>query len=111
MGDAFGAHPRELVTGLDALRRALHAEVGGEARHGPHDRQAVALGAEVADEGAVDLDAVEREGAEVGERRVADAEVVERDADAEGAEAVQGVQRRGRRRPAPAPPLPKGRVP
>ena len=53
-----------------------------------HDsRRAVDL--DVADEGAVDLDLVEREPLQIAQRRVAGAEIVERDPHPDGAQLMQ----------------------
>src|SRR5215208_3505174 len=50
--------------------------------------------AEAIDEGAVDLDLVEREGAEIAERGIACPEIVHRDTHAESSQLVQGLDRR-----------------
>src|ERR1051326_2739023 len=68
---------------LDAFRDDFEAEGVGHGDDGGDDGGAVRVGVDVADEGLVDLERVDREALEVGERRVAGAEVVERDADAE----------------------------
>ena len=59
-GAAAFADEIELLHRLDAFRRGLDAEHGAEARDGADDGDALGAFAERADEGAVDLDAVER---------------------------------------------------
>ena len=50
---------------------------------GADDRGRLRIAAEIHDEGAVDLDLVERERLQIGQRRIAAAEIVHRDAHAE----------------------------
>ena len=69
--------------------------VRGELRDHLHDRARVLAQQHLVDEGAVDLQRVEREAAQVGQRRVAGAEVVQRHAHAQVAQRVQ--LRRARR--------------
>ena len=73
----------ELLAGFDAFGDAGEAEVAAEADDGADQGFGGGLGGDVAEEGLVDLDAVELEAAEVGERGPASAEVVEGEADAE----------------------------
>src|SRR3984893_3543914 len=80
---AFGAQDLELLLGLDALGRGDPPETRAEPRHRADDRDAIVFLAELADEGAVDLDLVEREAAQIAERRIAGAEIVHADAHAE----------------------------
>src|SRR5262245_9082027 len=58
-GAAAFADEVELVRGLDAFRGGLDAEHRAEACDGADDRHALRAFAERADEGAIDLDAVE----------------------------------------------------
>src|SRR6185503_20616875 len=67
---AFDAQHVELLLGLDALGHGDHAYVGAELRHRADDGEAVFLLAELHDEGAVDLDLVEREAAQIAERGI-----------------------------------------
>src|SRR6185369_10407195 len=58
----------------------LHLEVGRQADHRPDQRGVAALQVRGAgDEGAVDLDLVERDALQVAQRRIAGAEVVKRE--------------------------------
>src|ERR1700716_4625369 len=84
----------DLVQRLDPFRRGGDAETLAEAGHRLDDGGAIALVGNVLDEGAVDLDLVERKAAQIAQRRIAGAEVVHRDLDAESAELVQ--RRQGR---------------
>src|SRR5580704_10872131 len=88
---AFGAQDLELLLGLDALGGGDHAETRAEPRHRADDGDAIVFLAELADEGAVDLDLVEREAAQIAERRIAGAEIVHADAHAEIADLMQCV--------------------
>src|SRR5579884_3496632 len=72
-----------LFFGLDALGHDDLVETCAETGHGGDDRTRLAFLAEIADEGLIDLDLVERKLSQVIERRVTRAEVVQRDADAE----------------------------
>src|SRR4051794_377997 len=68
----------ELALRLDALGHRPHAERAGHADDRRDDRRvALSVLAEVVDEGAVDLDHLDRVLAQVAERGVARAEVVE----------------------------------
>ena len=79
----------KLFPRLHPLRGSLHPKRTAERRHRTHDRIAVRLPAQFADERLTDLDAVEREPVEIAKGRVAGAEIVHRDADPEGVELVQ----------------------
>ena len=70
---------------LDAFGDRLQAERVGEAHDGGDDGAVVRVAAsvEAVDEGAVDLQQVDREAPQVAERRVAGAEVVDRELHAE----------------------------
>jgi hypothetical protein len=64
------------------------AEVDG----GPHDHRVAVAGRHLADEGAVDLELVHRQGLQVRHRGVAGAEVVDRQAHPEGVQAAEHVE-------------------
>ena len=72
--------------GLHALGDDVEAEVAGEVDRRADDHGVAVVVGHRGDEGAVDLDLVERQLLEVGERRLAGAEVVEREPDAERAQ-------------------------
>jgi hypothetical protein len=82
------------------LRRVLHALGHGGQRQAVtelHDRpgnRPVRRRREVGDEGAVDLQDVDRQAVEVGQRGVARPEVIDRDMDAELAQGARGRPRR-----------------
>ena len=78
--------------GLDAFRRDGDAEALAEADDRTHDRLRVGVGGEVAHEGLVDLDLVERKAAQVAQAGIAGAEIVHRDANTERAQRMQGRQ-------------------
>src|SRR5229473_8347872 len=77
--------PQELQfsVGLDAFREHGQAKSATEAQYRPDNRRGLTVGIDRLDEGAVDLDPVERKRAQVGQRRVAGAEIVHRDTDTE----------------------------
>ena len=83
-----------LLLGLDAFRRRRHVAGGGDVHHRLDDRRGCAGAGDVLDEGAIDLDLVERETLQVAQRGIAGAEIVQRDPNAELAQLVQHVQRR-----------------
>ncbi len=60
-----------------------------EIDHRAHDRRGLRVAAEIDDEGAVDLDLVERECLEIAQRGVAAAEIIHGDADTERLQAAQ----------------------
>ena len=80
---------RRLRRGLDTLGDALLVEGTSEVHHGIDDRGVALVDADARDEGAVELDRVDREAAQVGQRRVAGAEVVECDPHAEQLQALE----------------------
>ena len=80
---AFLGEEGELLLGLDALGDDRHFEAVAEADHGADDRGRLRIAAEIDDEGAVDLDLVERERLQIAQRGIAAAEIVHRDAHAE----------------------------
>ena len=79
----------ELFLGFDALGDDRHVEAVAEADHRADDRRRLRVAAEIHDEGAVDLDLVERERLQIGQRRIAAAEIVHRDAHAERLQPAQ----------------------
>src|SRR4029079_10056411 len=85
----------ELRAGLDALGDRAQAEAARDVDDRRDDRGVLVLGPEAVDEGAVDLDRVDRDALQARERRVAGAEVVEQDADAAGAKLLSRGARRG----------------
>ena len=87
---AEAAQLRELRLVFDPLGDHVEREGPRHADDRLDDRRPLLLDAERVDEGAVDLERVEREAVEVGERRVAGAEVVEDEPHAELAERLQG---------------------
>jgi len=76
---------------LDALGHDAKPEAVGEAHDRLHDGGVAPAAGEVADEGAVDLDAVQVELLHVFQRRVAHAEVVEHGAGCRGRRSAAGV--------------------
>src|SRR4051812_32745946 len=93
-GAAAFADEVELFNRLHTLRRGLDAEHRAEAGDGADDRHTLRAFTDRADEGAVDLDAVERKSAQIAQRRIADAEIVEiveADAHPQRAELVQDL--------------------
>ena len=86
---AFGGEARELGLGLHAFGGSRYPQAAAQSDHGPNDRNAVFLPRQVADEGLIDLDLVERETAQIAERRIAGAEIIHRDLDPEVAELMQ----------------------
>ena len=91
---AFRLEEGKLLGRLDPLGARPHAERASEADHRAHDGVGLAPGLESADEGAVDLDRVERELLQVAETRVARAEIIHGDAHAEFAELAESAERR-----------------
>ena len=75
--------------GLDAFRGDREPERVPERDDRGRDRRVVGIGGDLANEGAVDLQRVQREVLEVAERRVAGAEVVHREVQTHGAERVE----------------------
>src|SRR5260370_22439156 len=67
-GAAGAPHDVELLFGLDAFRGRLDAETRAKAGDRPNDDRAVTVAVDVLDEGAVDLDLVERERAQITQR-------------------------------------------
>src|SRR5439155_5353316 len=86
---AFGPEAAQLGFGLDALGGDDDAEAFAEADDGTDDRLRLAVGAEIADEGLIDLDLVEGEAAQIAEAGITGAEIVHRDAHAERAQRMQ----------------------
>ena len=100
---AFGVEHRELLGALDALGDRVEAEAAAEAEERAQDRLRARIVLQRADEGAVELDLVEREAAQIAERGMADAEIVERDPHAQPLELAQRLEiGLGRPRAAPA---------
>ena len=77
--------------GLHAFRRDGQAQRVPQRDDRGRDRRVVGIGGDVPDEGAIDLQRVQREVLEIAERRVAGAEVVDRKVQPHGAQGVQGV--------------------
>ena len=86
---ALAAQELQLLEALDALGHDLQVEVVAEADDGAHDGGILGVHREVVDEGAVDLERVEREALEVVERAVAGAEVIDGQGEAEFLEGLQ----------------------
>ena len=84
--------PGELVGGLDAFGHDGQAEVVGEVDDGLGHHRTGAVGSERLDEGAVQLDDVDREPVQVAERREAGAEVVDGDLDADVVEVLEDLE-------------------
>src|SRR6185437_14740539 len=89
---AFVGEEGELFQGLDSLGHQRHAEAVAEVDDGGDDRGRLRIAAEIDDEGAVDLDLVERERLQIAQRGIARAEIVHRDAHAERLQAAQQRQ-------------------
>src|SRR3954464_6130606 len=73
---AFLRQETELLDGLDALGDDRHFEAMAKIDDGAHDRRRLRIPAEIDDEGAVDLDLVERERLQIAQRGVPTAEIV-----------------------------------
>ena len=86
---AFLGEEGELVDRLDALGDDRHFEAVAEIDHGADDRRRLRVAAEIHDEGAVDLDLVERERLEIAQRGVSAAEIIHGDAHAERLQPAQ----------------------
>ena len=78
---------------LDALGDDLEAEAVGEIDRRSHDDLVRGSRAQVAHEGLVDLELVDRQGLELGEGGVTGSEIVDRDADAECSDAFEDGRR------------------
>ena len=78
----------ELGDRLDPLDHAAHAQIGGQPDRGAQDGHAGQVVGQPGGEGAVDLEAGDRQGRQVVERGVPGAEVVDGDTDAVGPQAV-----------------------
>src|SRR5581483_1834420 len=89
----FRAQETQLLTGLDTFRQHRQIQPAPDAEHRANDGRRLFVGVDRLDEGAVDLDLVEREGPQVRQRRVTGSEIVHRDAHAEGLELTQRHQR------------------
>src|ERR1700743_68023 len=89
----FVAQELQLGVGLDALGQHRQTEAAAQSEHRADDGGCLAVGVYGLDEGAVDLDLVEREGTQVRQRGITGAEIVHRDADAERLDLAQGGQR------------------
>ena len=87
------AQESELLLGLDALGDDDELQAPSHRDDGHRDGGVVLVGGEVAHEGLVQLDPVDREALEVVERRIAGAEVVHRDPNALLLEAPERVDR------------------
>jgi hypothetical protein len=85
LGAAQGPHDVELRLGFDTFGGGRIAEAVAQGGDRPQDRQGAHRRRKLADEGAVDLDLVERESMQIGERRISRAEIIHRNADAHGA--------------------------
>ncbi|MGY4295906.1 hypothetical protein ACVWXN_004001 [Bradyrhizobium sp. i1.4.4] len=83
------AHGLSLLGPLDAFRDKLQPQRAGERGDDADDRLVFRAVRDLADEGFVDLDLVERETPEMSERAIAGAEIVERDGCAQAPQAVQ----------------------
>jgi hypothetical protein len=86
---AFGAQAAQFGFGLDAFGGDGDAETLAEADDRADDRLGVGVGAEIAHEGLVDLDLVEREAAQIAQARIAGAEIIHRDPHPERAQRMQ----------------------
>ena len=74
-----GLNHLELIGGLDPLGDDLDAQRGSQRDDGADDLGLILALAQSAEEGAVDLDAVDGEASQIAEARVARAEVIEVD--------------------------------
>src|SRR5690348_3253895 len=80
VADALAAQDRGLTGGLDTFGDGMEPEALGKPQQMAEEHLVVGAAAEIADEGAVDLDGVDRQGLQMPQRGVAGAEIVERDA-------------------------------
>ncbi|GCC44573.1 hypothetical protein chiPu_0028521, partial [Chiloscyllium punctatum] len=89
---AFLGKEGELGLGLDAFGDDRHFKAVAEIDHRAHDRGRLRIAAEIDDEGAVDLDLVERKRLQIAQRGIAAAEIIHRDAHAERLQPAQQRQ-------------------
>src|SRR5436190_3344053 len=82
----------ELLLGFHALGDDGHLQAVAETDDGPDDRRRLRIPSEIDDEGAVDLDLVERKRLQVTQRGIAAAEVIHRYADPERLQPPQQCQ-------------------
>src|SRR3569623_668933 len=80
------AQEGELFGCLHALRHHVEAQAPGHGDDGGDDGRVVLIGLHVADEGAVDLESLDREALEIAQRRIARAEIVDGEAHAHAVE-------------------------
>src|SRR5262245_47330795 len=73
---ALGTKLIELLAGLDTFRSGGDAEALREPRNRPDNRNTVGAVRQIADEGAIDLDLVERETPQIAQARIAGTEIV-----------------------------------
>ena len=80
----------QLLAVFHAFRGRGEAEGGAERDDAAHHHQLLRVDLHLLDEGAVDLQAVQRQLRQVGERRIAGAEIVQRQPHAQVLERAQG---------------------
>src|SRR6185369_2890886 len=93
--DAMAAEIAQLFDlgyALDALGERRHAQIASQVDNGPHDVQMLFGIRHGHDEGAVDLEFVDRQADQMAERGIAGTEVVERQLETETAQLEQGFQ-------------------
>ncbi len=78
-----------LAFGLDTFRERIEIERPGERDDRPNQFHVGIVGLDTGDEGAVDLDAIDRKMAEIGEAGITGAEIVDRNLDTEIVELVE----------------------
>ena len=83
---------RHLLFVLDALGDRFEAERFAEHHHGARELGPLVLLGQPADEGAVDLQDVDREAMQVGKRRIAHAEIVDREPHAQRLELAEALE-------------------
>lgn len=85
-----------MLVGLDAFRHHLLAQAVGEADGRPADDRTIGVIADLADEGAVELEVVDREHVEVTQGRIAGAEIVDGDTDSHVVQQIENAHGFGR---------------
>ena len=84
------AQKLQLLDGFHALRHHFQPQAVRQRHDGVHDGGVVGVGRQIGDEGAVDLEKVDRKTLQVAQRRVAGAEIVDRHPHAHALEGSQG---------------------
>src|SRR3569833_2262607 len=82
----------DLLLELDPLRHDVQSQGAAECDHGACQLRPVVVRCQPADEGAIDLEDVDRETMQVRQRRIPSAEIIERETDTERLQLLQALQ-------------------